>query len=136
MSLLTRSLIFVLIFLYRGPGLLSSFPEVVFVELMELATKSVAFSFNNVMYRQVDGISMGSPLEPTLANIFVGFLEQLLFNKCPRPIFYMRYVDDIFSCFATHDEAMSFFKLLNDLHPSISFTMKVKKTTPFLSWMF
>ena len=29
---------------------------------MELATKSVSTSFNGTMYRQVEGISMGSPL--------------------------------------------------------------------------
>ena len=46
-----------------------------FVRLMRLATEEVEFSFNNTLYRQIDGIAMGSPLGPTLANIFMGYLE-------------------------------------------------------------
>ena len=39
-------------FLYCGPSTsVLPFPENVFVELMEIATKSVSFSFNEVMYR-------------------------------------------------------------------------------------
>ena len=32
-------------------------------------TVGVEFSFNGVMYQQVDGVAMGSPLGPVLANI-------------------------------------------------------------------
>ena len=47
-----------------------SFPRNIFVELMQLATSSVEFSFHNNMHRQIDGVAMGSPLGPALANIF------------------------------------------------------------------
>ena len=58
-------------FLYRSPlTLVPSFPESVFVKLMRWATKSVSFSFNDTMYRQVDGISIGSPLDPNLPQYF------------------------------------------------------------------
>ena len=49
--------------------------ESVFVELMNMATRDVEFSFNNIMFIQIDGAAMGSPLGPTLANIFVGYQE-------------------------------------------------------------
>ena len=52
-----------------------SLPESIFVELIKLATKLVFFSFNDTMYRQVDGISMGSLLAPILANIFFVFWQ-------------------------------------------------------------
>ena len=39
-----------------------SFPHEVFIELMKTATKSVEFSFNSVIYRQIDGVAIGSPL--------------------------------------------------------------------------
>ena len=88
-------------FLYRSPlTSVPSFPESVFVELIELTTKSVFFSFNDTMYRQVDGISMGSPLGPIRANIFVGFYEKLFFNRFPKPYIYLHYMDDTFTCFS------------------------------------
>ena len=42
---------------------------------MRLATEEVEFSFNNTLYRQIDGIAMGFPFGPTLVNIFMGYLE-------------------------------------------------------------
>ena len=66
-------------------------PKHVFIELMKTATTSVEFSFNNIMYRQIDGVAMGSPLGPALANIFVGYYESKLFNKISKPTVYCRY---------------------------------------------
>ena len=111
-----------------------SFPENVYAELMELATKTVSFSFNDTMYRQVVSISMGSPLGSILANIFVGFYEKLLFDRFPKPYIYLHYVDDTFACFNSRNEALSFFLCLNDLHPSLTFTMDEEKDNklPFL----
>ena len=83
-------------FLYRGPlATALPFPEEVFIELMGIATKSVSFSFNEIMHRQIEGVSMGSPLAPILANIFVGFQERHLFEKFRKPFIYLRYMDDI-----------------------------------------
>lgn len=36
---------------------------------------SIEFSFNDIMYKQIDGVAMGSLLGPALANIFVGYHE-------------------------------------------------------------
>ena len=77
-------------FLYHGPSAVAfTFPEEVFIELMGIATKSVSFSFNEIMYRQIEGVSMGSSLGPILTNIFVGFQERRLFDKFPKPFIVM-----------------------------------------------
>ena len=57
---------------------------------MNFASSSVEFSFNNIMYRQIDGVAIGSSLGPTLANIFAGFCKANLFTKidCPPPMYY------------------------------------------------
>ena len=51
----------------------------VFIELMNIATTSFEFSFNNKMYKQIDSVAMDSPLGPALANIFVEYHEENLF---------------------------------------------------------
>ena len=54
--------------------------KAVFIELMKSATSGVEFSFNDIMYKQTDGVAMGSPLGPALANIFVGYYEEKIFS--------------------------------------------------------
>ena len=101
---------------------------------METATKSVSFSFNEVMYHQIDDISMGSPLGSILENIFVGFHERLLFEKFPKPFIYLRYIDNTFVSFSSRNKALMSFHKLNDLHLSLSFTMEEENSNklPFL----
>ena len=71
----------------------------VFVELMNIETTLVEFSSDNVVYKQIDGVSMSSPLGPALANIFVGYYIEKLFNGDNQPIMYLRYMDDTFAMF-------------------------------------
>ena len=109
-------------FLYRGQSIASlTFPKAVFIELTDIATKSVSFGFNKTMFRQIESVSMGSLLGPILANIFVGFHERHLFDKFPKPFTYLRYVEE-------------FFDTLNLLHSSLSFTMEEESNgqLPFL----
>ena len=51
----------------------------VYIKLMNISTTSLEFSFINKMYKQIRGITMGSPFGPALANIFLGDLEEKLF---------------------------------------------------------
>ena len=47
-------------------------------KLLTLCTKNVPFSFNNEIYIQTDGVAMGSPLGPVIANILMVELETTL----------------------------------------------------------
>ena len=63
---------------------------------------------------------MGSPLGPTLANIFMGHLEYKILPKFNSRCKYVRYVDD---CFIISEEFSSLLlKELNSLHGAIQFT--------------
>ena len=53
-------------------------------KLLTLTTKSSFFMFNNKYYTQIDGVAMGSPLGPTLANIFLYHHETTWLNNCPQ----------------------------------------------------
>ena len=122
--------------LYRNGNIeteLTTLTEDSFRKLMKLVTSDVEFSFNDVMYRQTDGVAMGSPLGPTLANIFVGYCEKKIPDE-EWPEMYSRYVDDVFSHFRSQEESIMFHKRLNSLHPSLRFTVEGEEdgSLPFL----
>ena len=59
--------------------------------------QKTAFSFNNKMYEQLDGVSMGGSLGPVLANIIMTECEKVIVDKLIEDgiiKFYVRYVDD------------------------------------------
>ena len=45
-------------------------------QLFNFATSGTHFIFNGSFYDQIDGVSMGSPLGPVLANLFMGYHEK------------------------------------------------------------
>ena len=57
----------------------------------------MALSFNNKLYEQRDGVSMGGLLGPVLANIIMTECENVIVDKFMKEkviMFYTRYVDD------------------------------------------
>ena len=47
----------------------TNIPKHDFGNLFNIATKETFFMFNSKYYKQVDGVAMGSPLGPALANV-------------------------------------------------------------------
>ena len=52
----------------------------VFIKLLCLANQGM-FLYKEKLYQQHDGVSMGSPLAPTLANFFLTHIENKLLGK-------------------------------------------------------
>ena len=78
-------------------------------DLFYFATTMSHFLFDGNFYDQIDGVAMGSPLGPVLANLFMAVNEKHWLESCPNPpSFYRRYdVDDIFCLLKSEDEANS-----------------------------
>ena len=73
---------------------------------------------------------MGSPLGPTLANIFLSHHETTWLNECPvqfKPVYYRRYVDDIVVLFKSRNHVKKFRKYLNSRHKCMSFSVEEEK---------
>ena len=87
-----------------------TFTKRVFKNMLKACSESI-FLFNKKVYKQIDGLAMGSPLAPILANWFVANIEdQILRNpSISQPKFYRRYVDDIFAVFECVQDKNNFF---------------------------
>ena len=110
------------------------FSKIVFKNMLKTATQGY-FLFNDTLYQQIDGVIMGSPLGPTLANFFLAVLEQeWLMETCSHnPSLYLRYVDDIFAIFRQGVGIDAFLTKINKAYPSIKFTVEeASETLPFL----
>ena len=54
----------------------SNLDQASFEKLLVLATKESFFIFDKTFYKKLDGVAMGSPLGPTLANRFLCYHEK------------------------------------------------------------
>ena len=100
-------------------------------ELFVFCTSKTNFLFNGTVYDQIDGCAMGSPIAPILANVFLGYHEKIWLNEYEEkegggggPLFYRRYVDDVFAVFDDEGQATRFLEFLNGKHGNIKFTME------------
>ena len=103
------------------------------IQLIDLCcSKYTIFSFNNIFYKQIDGVAMGSPLACILANIFMECYESELLSTFPyRPLFWKRYVDDIICIWPHGKESFQpFLDGLNQLVPSIKLTVEWESMDP------
>ena len=58
------------------------------------AISDFQYSFNNKIYSQVDLVAMGSPLGPTLAIIFIEYLESKLVDELSSQALYIEYMNN------------------------------------------
>ena len=103
--------------------------------LLEFCLKNTYFSFQDQFYEQVEGATMGSPVSPIIANLYMEYLEQYTLSTAPKPPrFWCRFVDD---SFVIHMEVnkQGFLQHINSVDPAIRFTVEDSKeggSIPFL----
>lgn len=70
---------------------------------LKLILESTIFIFNNIIYKQIKGNPMGSPLSLPLADIvMIGLENNILGSLKIQPLFYKRYVDNIFAVYSAY----------------------------------
>ena len=103
-------------------------------ELLTLAAYESFFIFDQVMYRQSDGVAMGSPLGPIFVNAYLCHFEKQWLSECPPdflPRVFKRYVDDIFVMFLCQSHLKDFVNCMNTKHPNIKFTSEFEQNDFF-----
>ena len=112
---------------YDEKKIQTNIPKTVLKGDLYICTKQLHFTFNNNIYIQCDGVAMGSPLGPLLANIFMTSLQEDL-TPTLKSCFcnWKRYVDD--AHFYVEPTKVEFIlNKLNNYHPHINFTFEMEK---------
>lgn len=100
-------------------------PDREILDLLKLTLENNDFEFNNKIFLQIYGTAMGYPYAPNLANIFLLDFDYKLTNEFKvKPLFYFRFLDDIFFIWpGTIDELGEFETYMNGLIPNIKVTL-------------
>ena len=104
------------------------FPEDI-IQLFHLCLTTSYFQWNHDFYEQLEGVAMGSPLSPVVANFFKErFENDALTSAIHKPSVRLRYVDDTFVIWSHGREKLDkFLNHINTIHPNIQFTMETEK---------
>ena len=121
--------------LYNNEDVIEGINKSEFKNLLSLATQESHFIFNDVLYKQKNGVAMRLSLGPTMANVFLSFFEIKWLEQCPKEfklVFYRRYVDDIFVLFKSAEHLSKFCDYFNTRHPNMSFSFEQEKNGKLL----
>jgi len=96
------------------------------ITLLEVTLQQNCFAFCNNIYQPMKGVSMGSPVSNTVAEIFLQDLENTHLKQtldAQNITFYARYVDDILLIHnIKHTTPEIIHSHINKVHPNLQFT--------------
>ena len=102
--------------------------------MLTLTIKESYFLLDGELYQQVDGVAKGSPLGPTLANIFLWHYEDIWLpnysSEC-KPSYHKRYVNDILVLFESEIQVEPCKGFMNTCHHKIKFTFEKIQSNSF-----
>ena len=105
-------------------------------KLLHLCLTSTYFMWNGRSYEQKEGATMGNPLSPVVANIYMEHFEELALESAEvKPATWLCYIDDTFVVWNEgRDKLLDFLEHLNSIRPSIQFTVELEENRklPFL----
>ena len=93
--------------------------------MKKLATE-VTFTINKNFYKQINDCTIGGPSSITLSGIHINKMENDVFVTT-KPVFYCRFVDDIYNRRKKNTEDKLYYSL-NNYHDKIELTVEVSPT--------
>ena len=104
-------------------------PDKHILDLLNITLRNNDFQFNGKCYLQTCGTPMGKVYAPALANIYMlEFDYKAMHGFKIKPLFFFRFLDDIFSIFmGTREDIVEYQNYLNSLIPGIKVTLEFNK---------
>ena len=103
--------------------------------LLEFCLKNMSFPFQDQFYEQAEGVAIGSPVNPIVANLYMEDFEQKALSSATHPPrLWHRYVDDTL-VIQKEANKQGFLQHINSVDPAIRFTVEDNKedgSIPFL----
>lgn len=104
----------------------TSIPESEFIEAVQLTLGTCYFKFEENFFQQIDGVSMGSPISSTVAQLVMEYLEEkVLSGQNYNITLFKRYVDDCL-IITSENEIQRIIDGLNSFHHKIQFTLETE----------
>ena len=105
-----------------------------FIAIVQLALNNDFVLYKEECYRQINGLSMGNPLAPQLAIIYMNTVESNILNSIRKDIHWKRYIDDCFVFWEDDITAEEILETANKVSDNIQFTLEKPKKgkLPFL----
>ncbi|XP_055853213.1 uncharacterized protein LOC129916968 [Episyrphus balteatus] len=102
-------------------------PKSKFLEILRFCVIDNNYlEYDKIFYQQKQGVPMGSPASPILADIVMEALLDSVFDKIPnKPKLITKYVDDIFIILKSNHVSSTLIAL-NSFHPKIQFTVELE----------
>ncbi len=89
------------------------------------------FNYQNKTYIQLDGVATGSPVAPSVANLFMAHIETKLVSEWATKkhvLLYKRYIDDIIMVFnGTEEQVEKLKSKFSKMHKNITLTWNTNK---------
>ena len=100
-------------------------------EMLTFCVETTYFQMGSDIYQQ-EGLAMGSPLSPVLANIYMEYFEEMALGSTSlKPSMWLRYVDDTFIHWPHWDD-LKLLNHMNSIRPSMQFKKEQDNKLSFL----
>lgn len=97
------------------------------ITMIEICLSHNFLQYKNTIYSDPNGLPIGSPLSPLMAELFLDHLETKIFDNphASQIVYWYRYVDDVIALFTGTTRQLEIFKnFINSLHPKIEFELE------------
>jgi hypothetical protein len=96
------------------------------IDMIKFVLDNSYVTFNDQVYKQINGLAMGTNMAVAIANIYMSNLVDNKITQARGVKMYKRYIDDLYVLFdGTEEEAFTLKTYMNNLVPGLQFTMEI-----------